>query len=55
MLGSVGGMVAAKTIGQTLQRTQNYLPIFIVAGTGYLLALLIVHLLAPRMEPARVD
>jgi ACS family hexuronate transporter-like MFS transporter len=55
MLGSVGGMIAAKTIGQTLQRTQNYLPIFIVAGTGYLLALLIVHLLAPRMEPARVD
>jgi ACS family hexuronate transporter-like MFS transporter len=55
MLGSVGGMVAAKTIGQTLERTKNYLPIFIVAGTGYLLALLIVHLLAPRMEPARVD
>jgi len=55
MLGSVGGMLAAKSIGQTLQRTQNYLPIFIVAGTGYLLALLIVHLLSPRMEPARVD
>jgi len=55
MLGSVGGMLAAKTIGQTLERTKNYLPIFIVAGTGYLLALLIVHLLAPRMEPARVD
>jgi MFS transporter, ACS family, hexuronate transporter len=55
MLGSVGGMIAAKTIGQTLQRTHNYMPIFIVAGTGYLLALLIVHLLAPRMEPARVD
>src|SRR4051812_488490 len=55
MLGSVGGMVAAKTIGQTLERTKNYLPIFIVAGTGYLLALLLVHLLAPRMEPARVD
>ncbi|HEV8377319.1 MAG TPA: MFS transporter [Tepidisphaeraceae bacterium] len=55
MLGSVGGMLAAKTIGQTLERTKNYLPIFIVAGTGYLLALLVVHLLAPRMEPARVD
>ena len=51
----LGGMLAAKTIGQTLQRTQNYLPIFIVAGTSYLLALLMVHLLAPRMEPARVD
>jgi len=55
MLGSVGGMVAAKTIGETLQRTKNYLPIFIVAGCGYLVALLVVHLLAPRMRPAQIQ
>jgi ACS family hexuronate transporter-like MFS transporter len=54
MLGSVGGMIAAKTIGETLQRTKNYLPIFIVAGSGYLVALLIVHLLAPRLQPAQL-
>jgi ACS family hexuronate transporter-like MFS transporter len=55
MLGAVGGIVLSKTIGYILQYTKSYLPIFIIAGSGYLLALLIVHLLAPRMEPARVD
>ena len=55
MLGAVGGIVLSKTIGYILQYTKSYTPIFIIAGAGYLLALLLVHLLAPRMEPARVD
>jgi len=55
MLGAVGGIVLSKTIGYILQYTKSYLPIFIIAGTGYLLALLMVQLLAPRMDPARVD
>src|SRR3954470_22833025 len=55
MLGAVGGIILSKTIGYILQYTKSYTPIFIIAGTGYLLALLLVHLLSPRMEPARVD
>ena len=34
--------------------TGNYVPIFFVAGIGYLIALLCVHLLAPTLEPAEV-
>jgi ACS family hexuronate transporter-like MFS transporter len=33
----------------------NYAVIFIIAGTTYLLALLIFHLLVPRMAPAKVQ
>ena len=29
-----------------------YLPMFVVAGTIYLVALAVIHSLAPRLEPA---
>ena len=32
-----------------------YLPMFIVAGTLYLVALAVIHALAPRLEPARLE
>jgi hypothetical protein len=31
------------------------LPIFIVAGSIYLVALLIIHAMTPRLEPAKLD
>ncbi len=52
MAGAVGGMLIALAVGEILQRTGSYVPIFIIAGSTYLLALLIVHLLAPKLEPA---
>ncbi|PYS84124.1 MAG: MFS transporter [Acidobacteria bacterium] len=55
MAGSVGGMLIATTVGLILQYTGSYLPIFIIAGSTYLVALLIIHLLAPRLEPASVE
>jgi ACS family hexuronate transporter-like MFS transporter len=55
MAGAIGGMLIAKIVGYVLQWTGSYLPIFIIAGTTYLLALLIVHLLVPRFEPAPVE
>jgi ACS family hexuronate transporter-like MFS transporter len=55
MAGAVGGMLIAKVVGYVLQWTGSYLPIFIIAGSAYLTALLIVHLLAPRFAPARVE
>jgi hypothetical protein len=33
----------------------DYRPIFLICGSVYLLALVVVHLLVPRLEPARVD
>ncbi len=53
--GAVGGMVIATFTGFVLQFTGSYVPMFIIAGSTYLLALLIIHLLVPRMEPARID
>ncbi len=54
MAGSIGGMLIATTVGLILQYVHSYLPIFIIAGTTYLVALLVIHLLAPRLEPATI-
>jgi ACS family hexuronate transporter-like MFS transporter len=56
MAGSIGGMLIASTVGLILQYTNNsYFSVFIIAGSAYLLALLIIHLLAPNLEPARIE
>jgi len=54
MAGSIGGMLIALIVGEILQRTGSYVSIFIIAGSTYLVALTIVHLLAPRLEPAKI-
>lgn len=54
MAGAVGGMVIALIVGEILQRTGSYVPIFLMAGSAYLAALLVIHLLVPRLEPAKV-
>ena len=53
--GAVGGMVIATFTGFVLQLTGSYVPMFILAGSVYLIALLIIQLLAPRLEPAEID
>jgi len=55
MAGAVGGMLIAKVVGYVLQWTGSYLPIFIIAGSAYLTALLFIHLLLPRFTPAPVE
>jgi ACS family hexuronate transporter-like MFS transporter len=52
--GAIGGMVFSLYIGQVLERLGTYSLIFYVAGSVYLIALAIMHLLTPRMEPAKV-
>ena len=53
--GAVGGMVIATFAGLVLQFTGSYVPMFVIAGSAYLIALLIIHLLLPRLEPASLD
>jgi MFS transporter, ACS family, hexuronate transporter len=55
MAGSIGGMLIATTVGLILQYTGSYFPIFIMAGSAYLVALLVIHLLVPNLEPAKID
>jgi ACS family hexuronate transporter-like MFS transporter len=54
MAGAVGGMLIAKLTGYLLQATGSYLPVFFIAAFAYLLALAIIHLLVPRLEPAQM-
>ena len=54
MAGAVGGMVIALIVGEILQQTGSYVPIFLMAGSAYLVALLLIHLLLPRLDPVKV-
>ena len=54
MAGAVGGMMIARLVGEILQRTGSYVPIFIIAASAYLVALLVIHLLSPKLEPAKL-
>lgn len=54
MAGMVGGMIIAKTVGYMLQWSGSYVPVFMIAGFAYLLALSLIHLLVPTLEPAKV-
>ena len=55
MAGAVGGMLISKVVGYILQSTGSYVPIFIIAGSAYLVALAIIQLLVPKLEPARLE
>jgi ACS family hexuronate transporter-like MFS transporter len=55
MMGAIGGMIIAPVVGYILQSTGSYVPVFIIAASAYLVALLIIHLLAPRLEPANIN
>jgi len=54
MLGAFGGMAFSKYIGKVLDSIGTYTPIFLVAGSAYLIALLVIHLLMPKMEPVKI-
>jgi ACS family hexuronate transporter-like MFS transporter len=53
MAGAVGGMLISILVGEILQRTGSYVPIFFMAGFTYLAAFAIIQLLVPRLTPAR--
>ncbi len=52
--GAASGMLIATVTGYLLQWTGSYVPIFFVAASAYLFALLLIHLLVPRLEPAEL-
>jgi len=52
MAGAVGGMLIAKVVGYILQTTGSYVLPFMIAGAAYLVAVGVIQLLAPRLEPA---
>ena len=54
MAGAIGGMLIAKIVAYFLQWTGSYRIPFAIAGSAYLVALLVVHLIAPKLEPVRM-
>ncbi len=54
--GAVGGAIVAFSVGKILQNigTDGYAIPFAVAGSGYLLALLIIHLLVPKIKTINI-
>jgi len=54
MAGAVGGMVLAIIVGEVLQRTGRYDALWVIAASAYLVALLLIHLLSPRLAPAQL-
>jgi len=55
MAGAIGGMLIALVVGEILETTGSYVPIFIIAGSTYLIALLIIHLLIPKLEAVKIS
>jgi ACS family hexuronate transporter-like MFS transporter len=51
--GAIGGMLMAQYVGHVLQTVGSYTPIFAACGAVYLVALLGIHLLSPRMAPVQ--
>jgi ACS family hexuronate transporter-like MFS transporter len=53
--GAIGGMLLSKYTGWVLDRLGSFTPIFALGGSAYILALLVIHILTPRLAPARLS
>jgi MFS transporter, ACS family, hexuronate transporter len=54
MTGALGAMLILKITGYVLTQTGSFTLLFIIAGSAYVIALAIIHLLVPRLEPANI-
>jgi ACS family hexuronate transporter-like MFS transporter len=54
MAGAVGGMLIAEVVGHVLQWTGSYMIPFFIAASAYMVALLFINLLSPRLVPAQI-
>jgi len=55
MAGAIGGMLISKVVSNILNLSGSYVPIFIIAGSAYLVAWVVIQLLVPNLEPAPVE
>ena len=54
MFGAVGGVLLAAAAGYIIANF-GYRPMFIIASCSYLIALTIIHIILPKMEPVKLD
>jgi ACS family hexuronate transporter-like MFS transporter len=55
MCGAAGGVLMQLATGYIVKITNSYVPLFVVACVAYPLTLLAIHLISPRLAPARMD
>ena len=55
MAGAIGGMMISRLVGEILERTGSYVPIFIIAASAYIAALFVFQLLSPNLAPAELN
>jgi ACS family hexuronate transporter-like MFS transporter len=48
--GAIGGMIIATFTGFLLEWTGSYVPVFVLAGSAYLVALAVIQVLAPKLD-----
>jgi ACS family hexuronate transporter-like MFS transporter len=53
--GAVGGLCIAWLVSHLLQWTHSYAVVLFMAGSAYIFALLVIQVLAPRLEPVQLD
>src|SRR5262249_10621283 len=52
--GAIGGMLIAAFTGFLLQWTGSDVPVFVLAGSAYLAALALIHVLVPKLEATQL-
>jgi MFS transporter, ACS family, hexuronate transporter len=55
MFGAIGSIILQSSAGRIRTFTGNYVLLFIVCGSAYLIALAVIQLLAPRLARADID
>jgi ACS family hexuronate transporter-like MFS transporter len=51
----MGGVLMNLGAGRLRDMTGNYIAMFAIAASAYLTALLLIHLLVPRLEPVEIE
>lgn len=54
MMGAIGGTLLAAVAG-VIRVKFGYVPLFIIAGSAYLIALLVIQLMVPTLKPVEVE
>jgi ACS family hexuronate transporter-like MFS transporter len=54
MMGACGGVLLQLATGEIVSITHSYIPIFGIACSSYLIALAVIHILAPKLARANI-
>jgi MFS transporter, ACS family, aldohexuronate transporter len=54
-MGAAGGVLMQLATGYIVSWTKSYIPLFFVACSAYLLALVVVQVISPQLKPANLD